>query len=905
MRPLLARLLASFRRRQLDEELSDEISAHLEFATADNVARGMSLEEARRAAGHRFGGPLQTTEAYRDRQGFALLDSIAQDVRYAVRTLRRSPGFTATAVLSLTLGIGANTAIFSLIDAVMWRTLPIRDPAGLWLIGGESSTYRDTWNGSTYQQFQTMNDNQVADIAAYAPVRLNVRLDGRLEPTAEGQLVSGKYFSLLGVNPVAGRAITPDDDRVPNGHPVAVISDGYWTRRFGRAPSTLGRTISLSGTPFTIIGVTPPGFYGVDVGTAPDVFVPVMMQPAVMPATENLLEHPIIYWPFLRTLGRLKPGINARQAADALWGPYLRATPQPLQSGRFAVPKLVLTPAAAGRSALRRQFSQPLFVLMAAVSLVLLIACANTANLFLARAAARGREFAMRSALGAGCWRLVRQLLAESIVLAGMGGLGGVLLAGWATRLLVRYMSEGGAPIVLNLNPDLRVLAFTAAMSVATGIVFGLVPAMRATRLDLASSLKRLGGTLTTISGAMGPGRMLAILQVALSLVLLITAGLFMRSLQNIDRQDSGFARDRVLVVRVEPKGSDQRHLPGTSQRLDLTYRALLQRVEAIPGVRSASLAGSTPTTPADLPAELKLPSGDLVRGSELMVYPHYFDTLGMSMMAGRDFRDGDLSEHSALVCVVNETFARRAYTRENAIGKPCLIEPWRQADGRWMSQRWEIIGVVKDSQYARLRGDSQPTVYTTFFQTASGRGQMVLHVRTIRDATPVLARIRQEVLSVDQTLPQFEIHTLATEVDVALIQERLLATLSNVFGIVGLVLACVGLYGLMAFSVVQRNGEIGIRMALGAARIDVLWMVLREALLLTVVGVVIGVSTTLAMGRLASGTIAGLLFGLRASDPGTIVAAAALLVLVAGMAAYVPARRASRVDPLVALRNE
>jgi predicted permease len=818
------------------------------------------------------------------------MERLLQDFRYGLRMMRNNPGFSAVAVLSLALGIGANTAIFSLIDAVMWRMLPVKDPEALLVVG----------NGASYQQYRAMRDhNQAADLAAYAPVRLNVSVDGSLEPTAEGQLVSGTYFALLGVNPVAGRAIGVEDDRVPRGHPVAMISHSYWRRRFGLARSTIGTTISLSGVPFTIIGVTPPEFFGVEVGSAPDIFVPLMMQPIVMPAMENLLENPIVYSTWLRTLGRLKPGVHSQQASASLTALYRQELPRGFKFRGFTLEdKVDLTPAATGLSDLRRQFSQPLFVLMAIVGIVLLIACANTASLSLARAAARWPELAMRLALGASRWRLVRQLLVEAVLLAILGGACGILLARWASRLLVVFMSAGRTPIALDLNPDLRILAFTAAVSIATGLLFGLVPAMRATHIDLAPALKRLGGPLTRIRGGSRPGQALVVSQVALSLMLLVGAGLFVRSLQKLNSQDAGVPRESVLIVRVEPKGSDQRNIPGTSQRLDRIYKDLLERVESIPGVHSASLAQSTPTNRRVMPIPYQLPSGEQKQVLVTMVYPKYFATMGIPMAAGRDFNAQDLGENSPPVVVVNEVFARQSFSGENPVGKPCLVRTRSRAP-------CEIIGVVKDSRYTNLRGDTPAMAYQPFLQTQTGRGQMALHVRTAGSAGLILPRIREEVQKVDRDLPTFEVHTLAEEMDTALIRERLIAMLSSFFSVLALLLACVGLYGLLTFAVVQRTSEMGIRMALGASRRDVVWMVMREALALAVIGVAIGVPAALAAARLASSQIAGLLFGLKTTDPLTMAAAAVLLAVVAGIAGYIPARRASRVDPMVALRNE
>ncbi len=819
-----------------------------------------------------------------------------------MRVLRKSPGFTVAVVISLALGIGANTAIFSLLDAVMWRTLPVHDPAGLWAVDPHL----------TFSQYRTLRDGtEAADLAGYAPVRLNVGVDGLAEPTLDGQLVSGTYFPLLGVRAVVGRTIGPDDDRVPNGHPVAMIGHGYWRRRFDGTPGVVGRSLTISGTRFTIIGVTPAEFFGVDVGSNPDIFLPMMMQPTAMPASENLLEDPIVYDTWITPLARLRPGREVRAATDALSAIWAPTVPN---GGKFGAPpdRLTLVPAATGLSSLRRQFSQPLQVLMAVVGIVLLIACANTATLLIARMAARRNEFAMRLGLGAGRWRLTRQLLVECLTLAVLGGAGGILLAGWATRLLVAFMSSGRSPVALDLAPSVRMLTFTTAVSLTTGIVFGLAPAWRAAATDVWPALKNLGEAVTRPRGALRSVKVLAVAQVSLSLVLLITAGLFVRSLNAMSGDSFGTPRDSVLVMPVQPRGSDQRNVPGMTARLDRQYRDLLERVRALPGVRSASVGQPTPTTPFwGAGALVTSASGASFRVALTMLYSGYFGTVGVPMVAGREFADGDMAENAPPVCVVNEAFVRKVYPGQNALGRTCfsgrrpnvhdLTGP-RYGDN---DVDYQIVGVVEDARYSNPTGDAPPIIYTPFLQTPTGRGQMVLYVRLGGDAGATKVRIREEVQRLDPTLPLFDEHTLQEEMDAALVQQRLVALLSTLFGGLALLLACVGLYGLLAFGVAQRRRELGIRLALGAERASVVRLVLREAMALVGMGIAIGLPLAFGAARLAGSRIAGLLFGVTATDPETMALAAALLIGVALCAAYLPAWRASRIDPLVTLKAE
>jgi predicted permease len=870
--------LLPWRRRAAEQDMQEELQSIREMGVDPRELGNLTL----------------AAERARDEWGWTRLDDTGRDIRYAWRSLRKHPGFAATAILSLALGIGANTALFTLINAVMWRMLPIRAPESLLVLTQRQGATVDNF---TYQQYTTLRDNASAlSIAAFARARLNVRIDGQMEPTAEGQLVSGTYFPLLGVSPIAGRAFGPDDDRTPSGHPVAMISYGYWQRRFGLDPGIVGRSITLSGVPFTIVGVTPPEFFGVEVGTSPDLFVPLMMQPVVMPVSENLLVTPIQYVTWVRVIARVASEMSPAQAQATLapLSQLEQFRPPNKRGGVSPAPALALEYAATGLSDLRAQFSTPLRILMGVVGIILLIACANTGSLLLARSAARRAEFAVRVAIGASRARLVRQVLIEGLLLATLAGLCGIALAYYLTSVLVTYVSAGRSPIVLDLTPDLRVLLFAIAVSVITGLLFASVPAIRASKLAIESTSPRdLAGTRQGSANPL-PVRVLVVCQVTLSLLLLLTAGLFVRSLQNLNRRDAGTDRDQILIVRVEPRGSDQRNFPGVTDRLDRIYRDLVGRVQQVPGVQSASLARSSPLTPTNYGGLVTPPSGERRETRIATIYPHYFTTMGQSLLRGRDFDTRDLEPSSPRVAIVNDTFVRDVLNGQPPLGPAGTIA--------FGNEQHEIIGVVQDSPYPDLRAAPRPMVYLTFRQTHTGRGQMVLHVRTA-NAARVLPQLRTIVQDVDKDTPMFEVHTLKEEIDATYVRERLVTTLSSAFGAVALVLVSVGRFGMMSFSVARRTAEIGVRMALGAARSDVAWMIGRQTLALVLLGIALALPIAWALGRLAANQLAVMLFGVTPFDPVTFALATALLIGVAAAAGSLPAWRAARVDPIVALR--
>jgi putative ABC transport system permease protein len=884
--------LLPWRRRAAEEEIQNEIRAIAEMAKPGEL-----------------GNLTIAAEDARAELGWTRLEQIGQDLRYAARTLRRAPAFTITAILSLAIGIGANSALFSLINTTLWKSLPVHDAETLLALGRQDET--GVSHGFTYGHYQLFREHVPGlALAGYAIAPLNVSIDGQIEPTLLGNLVTGAYFPLLGLAPARGRLIGPEDDGVPMGHPVAVLSYDYWRRRFNADQGVVGRTLAISGHPFTIVGIAPAGFSGAEVGAAPHLFLPVLMQPVVMPMTANLIARDTnVFSAWLRILARTTPGVTSGQARaqlDVLAGaPDTDWRPRNKFTGQVEDQRLVLVSAAAGLSDLRRQLSQPLFLLLGVSGLVLIIACANVGNLVLARSATRRPEFALRLALGAGRGRLIRQVLAEGLVLAGLAGIAALVLAWWTAYALVAYASTGRGAIVLDLSPDLRVFAFTAAISVLSGVLLACLPALRASRADRWADGGVELSRVRAIGHAAGPGRTLVVVQIALSLVLLVGAGLFARTLQNLNRQDEAVDRRRVVVVRIEPRGSGNRGTPGMATRLDATYRQLIAQVEALPGVRAASLARSSPLGQTGYGYRIVRPSAvqpELLTAS--IVYPRYFETMGMPIVVGRDFNDQDLRPGSPPAVIVNEAFVRTVLGGAAPLGTGHGVSV---AIGRG-SQRgapMNIIGVVRDSRLPALREAARPIVYQTFLQASTGFGGMTLHVRMSEAGEISTRQLRAAVQAVQPDVPMSQIHTFADEVDAALVRERLVATLSGAFAFVALTLISVGLYGLMAFSVARRTPEIGVRIALGATPSAVRGLVVREAFRVLAIGFVVGVPAAWIAGRLASRQLSSLLFGLTPGDPVSFVLAAALLALVTVVAGVLPAVRASRVDPIAALRQD
>lgn len=833
------------------------------------------------------------------------IDTLCQDLRYGIRLLIKHKGFTTVAALSLALGIGANTAIFSLINAASLRMLPVPNPERLVVLAvagqrGEAGSF----SYPLYEQFRDRTKSFSGILASGGGNRSRMVVS---EPGGAGQnesvqteRVSGNFFSVLGVTAIRGRTLTDDDDRPGAPRPVAVISYGFWQRRFGLDPAVVGKNIALNDVPFTIIGVTPPGFFGFEVGKNPDLWWPLQMTPQVYPANQSW-NQPGSSW--LRLMGRLRPDRGQAQAMaelDFIFQQALaeRAQAQAARLGstwteterrNFLDRRIALRSGSAGWTELRQQFRQPLLILLAVVGLVLLIACANVANLLLARAAARQKEITARLALGASRLRLVRQLLTESALLAMIGGALGLIFAYWSARLLLSYL-PGHETLSLNLDLDARVLGFTMTVSLLTGILFGLAPALRATRLDLTSALKDQTGGARIGQSRLPLNKILVVTQVALSLFLLIGAGLFVRSLQKLRGLDLGFDRENVVLFSLDlGTGYD-------AARATNLFRRLLERLETLPGTRSASLSsygllsnnywgdkviaqGYTPRPDEDLTCHGQI------------IGPRFFETMGIPLLLGRDFSSQD--DQLRRVAIINQAMARDFFPNENPIGKRFSIIG--QTD-----QPIEIVGVVKDAKYQTLRERAPRTFYLPFFQQL-GASDTTFELRTFIQPAGLAESIRRVALELDPKLQIIGLRKMNDVVDSALTQERFVAQLAGFFSLFALLLAAIGLYGVMSYTVSHRISEIGIRMALGAQAVDVIKLVMRETALLVGIGVIIGLGAALAFTRL----ISSLLFDLTPTDPLTIALASLLMIASAALAGFLPARRACRVDPMIALRYE
>jgi predicted permease len=815
-------------------------------------------------------------------------DEIVQDIRFALRHLIKNPGFTCVAVLSLALGIGANTAIFSLVDAVMVKMLPVRNPEQL--VALDSFTQRGEQRDFSYPLFIYLRDRKSSFSGVFAASDGTSRMATKMPSSddtqqAEVQMVSGEYFQVLGVDALVGRLLTPEDDAT-GANQVAVLSYNFWQRRLAGDFSVIGQTIRVREQPLTVIGVAPAKFFGEAVGRAPDVWTPLTMQPSLQKG-QSSLESPNISW--LRIMGRLKAGVNENQANtevnNVVW--QLKTESSDLGKSALNIAKIDVLPGAQGLAEFRTRFTKPLRILMAVVALVLVIACANVANLLLARATARQKEVAVRHAIGAGRFRLVRQFLTESLILATFGGILGLLFAWWGSRALLILVSGDSSPIPIDVAPNLRILGFTFAVSVLTALLFGLAPAWIITRPDVRSTLK----VSTPARPRLGLSRLLVVSQVTLSLLLLIGAGLFLKTLHNLRTLNLGFQADQLIQVRISPRSSGYK--PEQYPELN---RRLIERLSSTPGIRSASVAGtgfrSGSSRTCCIAIEGYTPSKDENREIQILeVAPGYFSTIGLPLLMGRDFTPSEVGNKPGEFpnwAIINETMAHRYYGQANPVGRRF----------GWGDQKviydTQIVGVARDANYGSLRDKTKSLIY---YPSEAGT---LLVVRAGLDSSTLISTIRNEIKAVDKTLEPF-ISTVPQLRDEALVQERMLAKLSSFFGLLALLLAGIGLYGVMSYDVVRRTREIGVRMAVGARGLDVLGMILREALWLVVIGVLLGLGVALMTMKL----IASLLFGLEPTDPLTLIMATVVMLAIAAFVGWLPAWRAARIDPVFALRHE
>jgi predicted permease len=850
-----------------------------------------------------------------------MMQASLQDLRYAARILFKQPGFTLIAVITLALGIGANTALFSVVDAMLLKMLPVKEPEQLvffkaifpqgFRVSGYSGSPDSDPNKRTslpYQSFQRMREQQtmVSDIFAFGSVGLNVNANGQAD-VASGQVVSGNYYAGLGVRPLFGRTITDDDDRAAAA-PVAVLSYRYWQQRFVGDRTVIGKGINLNNVAFTVIGVTPPGFEGaMQVGSTLDITIPIACEPQLyVDRQRSLLNGEDAWW--LRVMGRLKPGATSEGARAQLESAFnqsvVETRPARPASGNSVTPQepidypqLAVDPGGQGETGIRSRYAPSLYLLLGFVGMVLLIACANMASLLLSRSASRASEIALRLALGASRWRLIRQLLTESVLLAALGGALGVLFALWIKDGLLA-VSDWGGMRALNPRLDWRALFFTMVLSLLTGIIFGLVPAWRATKVDLAPSLKDSARSSGAASRSL-LSRGLVVLQVALSLLLLVGAGLFLRTLLNLQRVDPGFNTRNLLLFSVEPALAGYK-----DEKLAQLYQRLSERLEAVPGARAVTfsrtrlLAGST----SSRNTYLQGPGGTVREGGSIKLHQareNFLEVMEIPLLAGRAFTRQD-DERAARVVVVNQTFARKNFPNENPVGK-------RIGFSENNVDEVEIVGLVKDTKYANQRDDIPPMAYLPWRQELDAMTEATFDLRVTADPKAIIGAVRQAAHEVDANLPLTDFRTQIEQSDQMLTMERLFAKLLVLFGLLAQQLASIGLFGVMAYAVSQRTREIGIRLALGADRGDVLRMILRQGMALALLGVVLGLAGAYALTKYLESrmNLSQMLYGVRLSDPLIYGAIALSLLLVALVACCIPARRAMKVDPIVALRFE
>ncbi len=923
MTPLFRRLRWWRERRRREAELREELRFHLDEETDARRDDGLTDDEAARAARRELGNATLIQEDVRATWTWSVLEQLAHDVRFGLRGMRKNRLFTALAAVSLALGIGANTAIYSFMDAILLRSLPVSDPASLVVVkwrstvvaGSESKFVLHSMDGSTYddpsgtsaaifpfpafEPLRTASAPVLSSLFAHKPAGgVNAIVGGEAE-LARGEYVSGDFFEGLEVRPAAGRLIQPYDDRA-GAAPVAVLSMGYSQRRFGGAASAIGRAMVVNNVPFTVVGIAPQEFFGVDPATAPQVYLPMHSGPQVQARSVRTVDFADSNYYWVEMMGRLRPGVGIGEAESALAGPFARwvASTATSDDERRNLPVLRLEAGAAGLDSLRRQYSKPLYVLLTMVGLILAIACANTASLLLARSEARAREMAVRLSLGAGRWRVVRQLLTESLLLAALGGALGVWIAVAGIRVLTRLLANGQEGFTLHAELNWDVLAVTLALSCLCGVLFGLAPALQATRPALMPKLKdrALGVPRTRRLGGfrrVGSRQALVVAQIALSLLLMFMAGLFVRTLSNLQGVALGFNRDGVLLFDVN---APQAGLPAA--RVAGFYADLRRRLSELSGVHGATLSHASLIRAGR--AHPVTVDGQPVRGTRILwTGPAFFRTMQIPIVRGREIAEGDRPE-TELVAVVSERFARQNFGDLDPIGRQIEVGGSLRVDG--LPRVLEIVGLAANAQYGGLRRDNPPVVYVSYAQVpAPELGAVTYALRTDGDPLAYSGTIRRLVHEADARLPVTELRTQVVEIEQTINQEIVFARLCTGFAALALTIACVGLYATMAYVVARRTSEIGIRMALGAGQSSVTWMVLREVCAVTALGLAIALPATLAASRL----VESLLFRTSPNDPRALALAAAILLTATLAAGYGPARRASRVDPVVALRHE
>ena len=890
-RTLRLRARSLFARPGVDRDLDAELRDHLERQIEANLAGGMTPSDARQAALREFGNVVHIEEQCRDARGFRLIEDAVRDLRFGLRSSLRTPAFMIVAVLSLALGIGANTAIFSLINALMLRSLPVTDPGALVELGRITQYGR---GGSfSYPIYERLRDEQATLTALLVQSNTTVQTDQAGEDSEDppiGRFVSGNYFQTLGLAPAAGRLLGPDDDRLEQGTAApAVISHAYWRRAFGARPEAVGASLTLNRIPFTIVGVMPRGFAGLETGRPVDFLLPIGAEPRLR--AQSWLRGGDFNW--LSIVGRLKPGVSVEAAHADLGQTFTRtmegiaATARDPDNQRLLrTHRLTLAPAHAGLSSLRRQFESPVRLLMGAVALVLVIASANVVNLLLARAMARRREIALRLAIGAGRGRLIRQLLTEAAWLGLAGGALGLAFASWGTQTLLTLVANGDPRFALDAGPDVRVLLFTMTISIGASVLAALLPALRTSRVSIADAHED-ARTLHAGPGHARWSQALVVVQVALSVVILAGAALALVSVRNLRTMDAGFDRDQVMLIGLSPGRAGY-----TGERRLQYYRDVLDRVRALPGIEGASVALITPISGGGV--DLSLVVDGRSAEPDNMVYVNdvsdgYFRTMGTALRLGRDFSTDD-RESSPAVAVINEALARRYFPSETPVGRRVRL-------GR--DSLLEIVGVVENAKYLSLREPDRPTIYVNALQKIT-TGGLTLTVRSA-PGTGDPAAVRRQVQTVASTVPIGRPSILSADIDRSLVNERLMANLLGAFAVLALVLACAGLYGVLGYTVARRTNEIGLRLALGATRGEVLRSVLGQSARIVTIGIIAGIAVALVATRLLS----DLLYGVTTTDGQVLLAVVLFVAAVAALSALRPAWRASRVDPWVALRHD